>query len=199
MQCCNCDSEGLNCEWHKKSFLCTFEQCQKMFSRSSSLSKHLKVHLGDRPYACSTCESSFTDKSNLVRHERTIHEMLKPYSCTVCSKTFSTRSNLGQHESIHGPRAPVECPVKGCHKAFLYKSGLRKHETAHKRICEDCECMDESCSKCVHPLVCHIRDCRQEFEMVDMKQAHEREHAKEFECASCLRRFTTQFNLKKHR
>jgi uncharacterized Zn-finger protein len=46
--------------------------------------------------SCKGCESSFTQKGHLVRHEK-IHTNEKPYECNVCNKKFTRRSGLLYH------------------------------------------------------------------------------------------------------
>ena len=36
---------------------------------------HQKHHTGDRPYACSYCEYSFTQKGNLRTHVKRVHQL----------------------------------------------------------------------------------------------------------------------------
>ncbi|NXQ32589.1 ZN783 protein, partial [Alaudala cheleensis] len=47
--------------------------CKKFLSCSVSLQRHLKTHMRDRPYCCSSCNKCFTRSNHLLRHEK-IHE-----------------------------------------------------------------------------------------------------------------------------
>ncbi|NXM36133.1 ZN783 protein, partial [Oxyruncus cristatus] len=47
--------------------------CKKILSCSVSLQRHLRTHMRERPYCCSSCNKCFTRHTHLLRHEK-IHE-----------------------------------------------------------------------------------------------------------------------------
>lgn len=47
------------------------EVCDKTFTCSSNLRRHLNIHTGNRPYACCYCGLGFGNSSNRRKHERT--------------------------------------------------------------------------------------------------------------------------------
>ncbi|NXS28112.1 ZN486 protein, partial [Pomatostomus ruficeps] len=63
------------------------EECDKSFTRSSSLICHQMIHSGERPYKCPECGKS----------HRRIHTGERPYECSECGKSFSDSSNLTRH------------------------------------------------------------------------------------------------------
>ena len=50
---------------------------------------------------CTTCGATFSDKSNLRRHER-VHTGHRPYRCVVCGAAFAQSNNLKAHvKNVH--------------------------------------------------------------------------------------------------
>ncbi|XP_067638808.1 zinc finger protein 1 homolog isoform X2 [Eurosta solidaginis] len=47
----------------KRKYTCNF--CNKDFTASSKLKRHIRMHTGERPYSCSECGKSFSLKSSI--------------------------------------------------------------------------------------------------------------------------------------
>ncbi|KAI5118107.1 hypothetical protein M0805_003461 [Coniferiporia weirii] len=74
-------------------------------------------------YVCGSCVTIFASSNALINHNDCEH-----YYCRECDRVFQTAANLASHKasSIHKPRN-VNCPGRGCRKAFISVSALILH------------------------------------------------------------------------
>ena len=70
----------------------------------------MRTHTNEKPYECDVCEKRFSDSGNLKKHMR-IHTNEKPYECDVCDKAFRQSGHLKTHMRIHTNEKPYECDV----------------------------------------------------------------------------------------
>ncbi|EPQ16855.1 Zinc finger and BTB domain-containing protein 6 [Myotis brandtii] len=83
-----------------KLFLCL--QCGKTFTQKKNLNRHIRGHMGIRPFQCTVCLKTFTAKSTLQDHLN-IHSGDRPYKCQCCDMDFKHKSALKKHvTSVHG-------------------------------------------------------------------------------------------------
>ncbi|XP_046407459.1 zinc finger protein 569-like [Ischnura elegans] len=164
----------------RKEGPCSSIACTTSFAHSRHLTKHKRMHGGEKPYSCSICCKSFTDRHNLDGHVRS-HTGEKPYSCGECEKSFSRKSVLVRHVRTHSGEKPYSCTF--CSKSFTQSSILDSHVRVHTG---EKPYMCKVCSKCFprkNGLVSHMR-------------LHSGE--KPFSCGICKKSFTEGSNLKKH-
>ncbi|XP_056648503.1 zinc finger E-box-binding homeobox 2 isoform X1 [Diorhabda sublineata] len=74
----------------------TCNQCDKAFSKQSSLARHKYEHSGQRPHKCDQCTKAFKHKHHLTEHKR-LHSGEKPFQCGKCMKRFSHSGSYSQH------------------------------------------------------------------------------------------------------
>ena len=79
-----------------RSFFCGY--CHKFFDRISSLTRHERIHTGEKPYSCDICGRKFGDPSACLKHQR-LHGV-RPYTCLKCGKFFTEQPHFINHEVI---------------------------------------------------------------------------------------------------
>ncbi|KAL4703496.1 hypothetical protein ACJJTC_011298 [Scirpophaga incertulas] len=104
---------------------CMCEQCGRIFQSMALLKDHMWVHTGEKRFKCSTCDKSFTQKTNLVFHMR-VHSATRPtYECPLCGKHFAFFNNRRRHMFIHTGLKPFKCET--CGKSFTTAGEQRAH------------------------------------------------------------------------
>ncbi|XP_077480493.1 general transcription factor IIIA, b [Stigmatopora argus] len=171
-----------------KRFLCSFSDCQALFTKLWKLEAHLCKHTGSKPFSCENCDKSFRSRQQLARHE------------------------LG-----HGELKPHECPTDGCFEAFVRRGSLKKHIVrAHQHQIEEFQCTHEDCQRRFRKkyqlkahmgehqgllaFCCHVEDCAKEFPSRAKLKHHDNVH-KGYPCEEELCPFLgkTWSGYRKHR
>ena len=91
-------NESHNSSSNQFNFFCT--NCDKGFTRESSLASHECIQTSGKSFQCTTCHKRFKVKSRLQQHEIT-HTGDKPFMCEICYFCFKTLSSLNRHKHIH--------------------------------------------------------------------------------------------------
>ncbi|XP_064292250.1 PR domain zinc finger protein 5-like isoform X2 [Plodia interpunctella] len=72
-------------------------ECGKTFLSLYNLRVHIRsVHIRERNYPCSVCETRFFTKTDQKRHERT-HLDVRSFSCSYCESRFKSKDSLRRH------------------------------------------------------------------------------------------------------
>lgn len=84
-----------------KPFLCPIKGCLARFSESSNLSKHLKIHSKSRKFECFKCEKKFTRSDQLARHLKSDTAHVKMDKQHGPRSTSTSTSSHKQPETSH--------------------------------------------------------------------------------------------------
>ena len=143
----------------------------------------MRIHTGEKPYECSTCDRRFANKQTLQNHQAT-HSDERKFKCKICpdDRSFKTKGQLSQHMKFHYEPSH-RCEV--CQKSFHCKSTLNSHKKTHTGE---------------KPHVCSI--CDKSFAHKQSLQIHQATHSDErkFKCNICPdeRYFKTKNHLRNH-
>ncbi|XP_020517039.1 early growth response protein 1-like [Labrus bergylta] len=85
---------------HERPYACPADGCDRRFSRSDELTRHVRVHTGQKPFQCRICMRSFSRSDHLTTHIRT-HTGEKPFSCGECGRKFARSDERKRHAKIH--------------------------------------------------------------------------------------------------
>lgn len=91
---------------------CQCTVCGKLFQRVYNLKAHMETHDPDRdlPHACRypACERKFVRRTDLVRHEQSVHLKLRNFACVFCKSAFARKDTLRRHIEDGCPCRPPE-------------------------------------------------------------------------------------------
>ncbi|KAJ0177610.1 hypothetical protein K1T71_006483 [Dendrolimus kikuchii] len=95
----------MNAHKSVRPYTCNYCGCQ--FIRKYNCQRHVREHEIAKKYVCKVpeCGKSFHRSYYLSEHMK-VHSGARPFSCTICGKTSSNKSNHNKHVKIHHAREP---------------------------------------------------------------------------------------------
>jgi Zinc finger, C2H2 type. len=146
-----------------KKFTCSI--CSKGFSVKFSLKRHMFTHSYVKPFCCPNCNSAYSDKSNLIKHQRKRHSDVGLYTCSLCQAVFSSNSSLLRHRrTSHFVRTALAGPTVLHSDHDCYTKRERNYRNPRSK---------DSISKNVNQLTNEDKECYGEViehEEIDLKE-----------------------------
>lgn len=109
-------------------------------------------------YALITVRILLSGRTERLPRNALAYMFPKPYPCTKCNRSYTNKSTLNRHlREECGKKPQYSCPY--CNKAFHQRSNFQRHLwTVHRYIVWSCNLDNDSLTDFIHRLTAQLRD-----------------------------------------
>jgi hypothetical protein len=75
----------------KATYICSFPNCNKAFTRRNNLKYHMVAHSTEKPFVCEVCNAGFSRQHDLQRHTLRHNLGNLDFVCELCNRSFSRK------------------------------------------------------------------------------------------------------------